>query len=138
MMEAPDLLQIARSAAAYARAPYSHFPVGAAVEADDGQIYRGCNIESASYPLTMCAERVAIFTAIAAGATPRRIAVSCLRGDPNDPNSLMPCGACRQVMMDQMNPDAPVLVDGVGEFTVAELLPKGFRLPIDNSAPQRN
>ncbi len=97
-----------------------------------GQIYRGCNIESASYPLTMCAERVAIFTAIAAGATPRRIAVSCLRGDPNDPNSLMPCGACRQVMMDQMDPDAPVLVDGVGEFTVAELLPKGFRLPVYN------
>jgi cytidine deaminase len=128
-MDSAKLLDIARQAAANARAPYSQFPVGAAVEGDDGQIYRGCNIESASYPLTMCAERVAIFTAIAAGATPRRLAVSCLRGDPNDPNSLMPCGACRQVMMDQMDPDAPVLVDGVGEFTVADLLPKGFRLP---------
>ncbi len=128
-MQSPDLLDIARAAAAYARAPYSNFPVGAAVEGDDGRIYRGCNIESASYPLTMCAERVAIFAALAAGATPRRIAVSCLRGDPADPSSLMPCGACRQVMMDQMDLDAPVLVDGVGEFTVAELLPKGFRLP---------
>ena len=128
-MEASDLIQEARSAASLARAPYSNFPVGAAVEADDGGIYHGCNVESASYPLTMCAERVAIFSAIAAGANPRRIAVSCLWGDPADPNSLMPCGACRQVMLDQMGPDAQVLVDGVGEFTVAELLPRGFRLP---------
>lgn len=112
-----------------ARAPYSRFPVGAAVEADDGQIYPGCNIESAAYPLTMCAERVAIFSAIAAGATPLRLAVSCLRGDPSDPSSLMPCGACRQVMLDQMTPDAPVYVDGVGEFTVEQLLPEGFHLP---------
>lgn len=128
-MSDDDLLQMARAAAENASAPYSQFPVGAALQADDGQIYRGCNIESASYPLTICAERVAIFSAIAAGAKPLRLAVTCLRGDPSDPNSLMPCGACRQVMMDQMGPEAPVYVDGVGEFTVAELLPKGFRLP---------
>jgi cytidine deaminase len=128
-LQSADLLAAARAAAGHARAPYSNFPVGAAVEGDDGRIYRGCNVESPAYPLTLCAERVAIFAAIAAGAMPRRIAVSCLRGDPDDPNSLMPCGACRQVMMDQMGPDAPVQVDGVGEFTVAELLPKGFRLP---------
>ena len=124
-----DLLGIARSAAGHASAPYSHFPVGAAVEGDDGQVYRGCNVESASYPLTICAERVAIFTAIASGARPERIAVSCLRGDTSNPHSLMPCGACRQVMMDQMDLGAQVLVDGVGEFTVEELLPQGFRLP---------
>jgi cytidine deaminase len=124
-----DLLDIARMAAENASAPYSQFPVGAAVQADDGQIYRGCNIESPSYPLTVCAERVAIFSAIAAGARPLRLAVSCLRGDPTDPSSLMPCGACRQVMMDQMGPDAPVLIDGVGEFSVAQLLPEGFHLP---------
>ena len=128
-MPSPDLLAEARAAADHARAPYSQFPVGAAVEGDDGRVYRGCNVESASYPLTMCAERVAIFSAIAAGAAPRRIAVACLRGDPSDPSSLMPCGACRQVMLDQMGPDAPVLVDGVGHFSVAELLPNGFRLP---------
>ena len=128
-MDPPDLIDIARSAAGHARAPYSRFPVGAAVEGDDGAIYPGCNIESASYPLTMCAERVAIFSALAAGTRPRRIAVSCLHGDPADPGSLMPCGACRQVMLDQMDIEAPVHVDGVGEFTVGELLPRGFRLP---------
>jgi cytidine deaminase len=128
-MDPPELIEIARSAAGRARAPYSQFPVGAAVEGDDGRIYPGCNIESASYPLTMCAERVAIFSTLAAGAGPRRIAVSCLRGDPSDPASLMPCGACRQVMLDQMGPDASVYVDGVGEFTVGELLPRGFHLP---------
>lgn len=128
-MRADDLLRLARSAAENARAPYSRFPVGAAVEADDGRVYRGCNVESASYPLTICAERVAIFSAIAAGARPVRLAVSCLRGDPSNPSSLTPCGACRQVMLDQMPPNAAVLVDGVGEFTVEQLLPYGFRLP---------
>jgi cytidine deaminase len=124
-----DLLERARAAAGRARAAYSGFPVGAAVEGDNGRIYPGCNVESPAYPLTLCAERVAIFSAIAAGATPVRIAVSCLRGDPAQPSTLMPCGACRQVMLDQMPPDAPVLVDGVGTFTIAELLPTGFRLP---------
>ena len=124
-----DLLAAARTAGRRALAPYSRFPVGAAVQGNDGAIYPGCNIESASYPLTMCAERVAIFSALAAGTRPRRLAVSCLQGDSSEPNTLMPCGACRQVMTDQMAPDAPVLVDGVGMFTVAELLPRGFRLP---------
>jgi cytidine deaminase len=103
--------------------------VGAAVEADDGRIYFGCNIESAAFPLTLCAERVAIFATIAAGAKPLRLAVACIRGDPSDPDTLMPCGACRQVMLDQLPPGAVVLVDGVGTFTVEELLPRGFRLP---------
>src|SRR5947209_3522311 len=124
-----SLLSEARAAAANASAPYSNFPVGAAVEADDGRIYRGCNIESASYGLTICAERVAIFSALAAGARPLHLAVTCGRGDPHDPTSLTPCGACRQVMLDQMGPDGTAYVDGVGEFTVAELLPLGFRLP---------
>lgn len=122
------LLAAAREAAQFASAPYSHFPVGAALEADDGRIYRGCNIESASYGLTVCAERVAIFSAIASGARPLRLAVTCLKGDPSDPTSLTPCGACRQVMLDQMGPDAEILVDGIGRFTVAKLLPEGFRL----------
>jgi cytidine deaminase len=123
------LLVEARTAARFAAAPYSNFPVGAAVEAENGRIYHGCNVESASYGLTVCAERVAIFSAIAAGTRPRRLAVTCLQGDPSDPTSLTPCGACRQVMLDQMGPDADVLIDGVGEFTVGDLLPHGFRLP---------
>jgi len=124
-----DLMQVARVAAGHASAPYSRFPVGAAVETTDGQIFPGCNIESATYGLTVCAERVAIFSAIAAGARPIRIAVICVQGDPAQPNSLMPCGACRQVMLDQMGPDATVYVHGVGEFTVDDLMPHGFRLP---------
>ena len=126
---AATLLQTARQAASRASAPFSNFPVGAAVEAEDGTIYAGCNIESPAYPLTICAERTAIFSAVAAGAKPVRIAVTCLSGDPADPTSLTPCGACRQVMLDQMGPDATVIVDRVGEFTVADLLPLGFRLP---------
>jgi cytidine deaminase len=128
-MEADRLMAAARGAASRASAPYSRFPVGAAVEGSDGAIYQGCNIESASYGLTICAERVAIFSAIAAGARPLRLAVICLQGDPTQPESLMPCGACRQVMLDQMGPDAPVAISGVGEFTVADLLPRGFQLP---------
>jgi cytidine deaminase len=124
-----ELLAAARDCAANAVVPYSHFPVGAAVETDDGRVFLGCNIESASYGLTICAERVAIFAARASGADPAAIAVTCVRGDPNTPNSLTPCGACRQVMMDQMGPEAHCYVDGVGEFTVADLLPMGFQLP---------
>lgn len=127
----PDdsLLLAAREAAKHASAPYSQFPVGAAVETSDGRVFAGCNIESASYGLTICAERVAIFACIAAGAVPARIAVTCLKGDATQPTSLTPCGACRQIMLDQLGPEAPVLIDGVGEFTVDALLPLGFRLP---------
>jgi cytidine deaminase len=124
-----DLVQAARAAAGNASAPYSNFPVGAAVHAANGRVYRGCNVESPVYPLTLCAERVAIFCTIADGARPLRLAVSCLKGDPADPHSLMPCGACRQVMLDQMGPSAGVYVDGVGAFTVGALLPQGFHLP---------
>jgi cytidine deaminase len=139
--EAPDpaarqdseaLLSLARDAARVAYAPYSRFPVGAALRTADGQTFRGCNVESASYGLTICAERVAIFAALAAGA-PRpfsSLAVSCPRADPSlGPESRMPCGACRQVMAEHLAPHASILVDGVGAFTLADLLPRPFRLP---------
>lgn len=129
MSSADSLMREARQASTNARAPYSLFPVGAAVETADGVYFTGCNIESASYGLSICAERVSIFSAIASGAVPVRLAVSCVAGDAACPGSLMPCGACRQVMLDQMGPDGVVYVDGVGEFTVAGLLPSGFRLP---------
>jgi cytidine deaminase len=122
---AVDLLGLARSAAERAYAPYSNFRVGAAVLDAQGQTYVGCNIESASYGLTVCAERTAIFSAIAAGA-PRpfaAIAISCLDG------ATSPCGACRQVMVEHFAPDAPVELDGRGSYALADLLPLAFRLP---------
>jgi cytidine deaminase len=101
-----------------------------AVALADRQHYVGCNVENASYGLAMCAERVAIFAAVAAGHRRiERLAVSCIDARPDlGPNGRMPCGACRQVMAELMTPDAVVDVDGVGAFTVAELLPGAFRL----------
>jgi len=121
------LLLRARAAAERAYAPYSKFRVGAAVEAD-GRAYAGCNVENASYGLTVCAERVALFTAVAAGhRRSQRIAVTCVDAGPDlGEGGRMPCGACRQVMAELMGPDGEVLVDGVGAFRVSELLPSAF------------
>jgi cytidine deaminase len=127
-MDSDPLMQVARAAAAHAVAPYSNFPVGAAVETAGGSVFVGANVESASYGLTICAERTAIFSALSRGERPVRIAVTCVRGNPEEPDTLMPCGACRQVMLDQMGPEAPVIVDRVGEFRVKDLLPRGFTL----------
>ena len=80
----------------HAYVPYSHFAVGAAVETTSGRIFTGCNVENASYGLTICAERSAIFQAVAAGETDlRRIAVVA-----DSPDPVAPCGACRQVMVE--------------------------------------
>ena len=124
----PLILQ-ARAAAERAYVPYSKFRVGAAVEAD-GQRFAGCNVENASYGLTVCAERVALFTAVAAGyRRVQRLAVTCADADADlGENGRMPCGACRQVMVELMDPDGEVLVDGVRTFRLAELLPVAFTL----------
>lgn len=124
------LLDQARTAARRAHAPHSDFRVGAALLFDDGSVVVGCNVESASYGLTICAERNAMFAAVAAGKAPARaLAVTCLDGDPVlDPASVMPCGACRQVMAELLAPFATIIVDGVGEFSTAELLPRAFHL----------
>ncbi|HZP81819.1 MAG TPA: cytidine deaminase [Chthonomonadaceae bacterium] len=123
------LLEQARTAAQAAYCPYSDFPVGAAVETDKG-VFVGCNVENSSYGLAVCAERVALFTAVAAGAREfKRLAVSCLRAAADGaPDSRMPCGACRQVMMEFMQPEATVVVDGAGVWSLADLLPAAFRL----------
>lgn len=124
-----DLIDVARRYLKKSYSPYSKFPVGAAVETKDGNIYGGCNVENSSYGLTVCAERVAIFKAVSEGHTQfKSIAVSC--GDKNKikPENKMPCGACRQVIAEFFPPDAPVIVDGVGEFTVEGLLPNSFAL----------
>jgi cytidine deaminase len=119
------LVQAARAVAERAYAPYSKFRVGAAVRDADGRVFVGCNVECASYGLSICAERNAIFGAIAAGArTPfDALAVSCLDG------ACTPCGACRQVIAEHLPADALVHVDSNRQFSVAELLPHAFRLP---------
>jgi cytidine deaminase len=125
------LAQAARAARAHAYAPYSGYAVGAAVLTDDGRMFAGCNVENASYGLSLCAERVAVFRAIAAGARRLVAAAVCT------PDGGTPCGACRQVLLEFA--DAPesfavwvVSPDRViARYTLAELLPHGFRLVSD-------
>jgi cytidine deaminase len=123
------LLQHSRASALHAYSPYSKFRVGAAVIDDAGNLFGGCNIESASFGLTVCAERVAMFVARASGSVVlKRLAVTCLDA-PAGPLALrMPCGACRQVMAELLEPDAEIFVDGVGAMKLEELLPNAFRL----------
>lgn len=124
-----DLLNQARAARARAYAPYSKFQVGAAVLGASGKVYTGSNIENASYGLTVCAERVAIFKAISEGETSlKRIAISCPTSADGPVESLMPCGACRQVMSEFFPQDTPVEIDNVGKISLQELLPMGFKL----------
>jgi cytidine deaminase len=128
----PELMDRARAVAQRAYAPYSHFRVGAAVLDAAGAIFVGCNVESASYGLTVCAERAAVFAAVGAGA--RRpfaaLALACLDADPAlGATGCSPCGACRQVLAEHLLPDAPVAIDGLGQRSVAELLPFSFALP---------
>src|SRR3954464_13687925 len=122
-----ELLQAARDASRRAYCPYSHFHVGAAVRAG-GKIFTGANVENASYGLTVCAERTAAFAAVLAGARPVEAGAGAGGDAPegSDPTGLMPCGACRQVLAEFAGRDTPVVVDRVGTFTVAELLPLAF------------
>ena len=124
-----ELLVLARDAATRAHCPYSRFRVGAVAVAD-GQRFVGCNVENASYGLTVCAERVAIWSALAAGhSRVGHVAVACIDASSDAPPAArMPCGACRQVMAELLAPDAVIDVDGVGRFTVPELLPGAFML----------
>jgi cytidine deaminase len=130
-MSAPleELLEAARAASRSAYCPYSRFHVGAAIWAG-GRIFTGANVENASYGLTICAERTAVFAAVLAGATPiEALAVACVDvPDGSEPSLLMPCGSCRQVLAEFAGPDTPVIVDRAGTFTLAQLLPHAFRL----------
>lgn len=123
------LVEAARQASRRAYCPYSGFHVGAAVQAG-GRVFTGANIENASYGLTTCAERVATFAAVLAGATAiEAVAVACVDAPEGaDPALLMPCGACRQVLAEFAGPDVPVVVDRAGVFTLGDLLPLAFRL----------
>jgi len=123
------LLERARMAASRAHCPYSQFHVGAAVLCDDGSVIEGCNVENASYGLTVCAERVALFSAISQGKRPIELAVSCVDAqDEAAVSSRMPCGACRQVMQELLPPNADIHVDGVGRRSLQQLLPEAFQL----------
>lgn len=124
-----DLLDLARKAAERAYAPYSRFRVGAAVAAGD-LVWTGCNVENASSGLAICAERAAVFRAVAEGCRRLdRVAIACIDAPPGaSPGQRMPCGACRQVLAEFAAPETPVEIDGVGRFTLAELLPLPFVL----------
>jgi cytidine deaminase len=122
------LLQSARAAMQHAYAPYSHFNVGAALLTSKEEVFSGCNVENASYGLSNCAERTAIFSAVAQsgpGLTIKAIAVVNDQGVP-----CSPCGACRQVIY-EFGPEAIVIfqsANGWKENPITELLPEGFRL----------
>jgi cytidine deaminase len=121
----PPLVLAAAAARLKAFAPFSRFLVGAALEAEDGTIFSGCNIESASYGLTMCAERVAIFKGVSEGY--RRFTAVAIVTAMHSPTP--PCGACRQLLW-EFAPDAEVILanlQGVEQrYRVRELLPAAF------------
>lgn len=122
-----ELIQSALNAREHAHAPFSRFLVGAALEHQSGRIFTGCNIENATYGLTMCAERVALFKAISEGAKPkefRRVVVA------TDVEQLTPpCGSCRQLLWELGGDLEVVLVNLTGKFTtyrLTDLFPKPF------------
>lgn len=123
------LMAAARAAVGRAYAPYSSYRVGAAVLTEDGRIFAGANVENASYGLTICAERSAVFAAVAAGA--RRLRAVAIASD-RDP-APVPCGACRQVLAEFAPPDTPIFVvassGAIRRFRLGALLPHGFAFP---------
>lgn len=132
----PDTLaEIARRAFTIAYAPYSGFHVGAALEAADGRTFPGCNVENASYPVTLCAERVALGSAIAAGA--RAFTRLHICSDADEP--IAPCGMCRQALA-ELAPDIVVVSESAGgglrSWRLEELLPERFALRPELHAPQ--
>lgn len=119
------LVEAARRAQTKAYAPYSHFPVGAAVLADDGRVFAGCNVENGSFGLTVCAERNAVAAAVVAGASPVAVAVVAPEA------ATAPCGACRQVLAEFSPGMTVILATSNGDSrqveTLDALLPGAFR-----------
>jgi cytidine deaminase len=130
MVSDRELVNMARQAVNNAYAPYSGFCVGAAVLAQDGEVYTGCNIENASYGATVCAERVAVSKCISEGARLIRKIAICSSGQ----DQTFPCGICRQVLSEFMEEDGEVLLgtpDGdFYSYTIGELLPNSFSLGV--------
>lgn len=125
-MATTDLIDLAVEVSQQAYVPYSHFPVSAVLVTKDDQIYTGVNIENASFGLTNCGERTAIFKAVSEGA--REFKELIIYGQTERPIS--PCGACRQVMAEFFEPDLPVILVSKDKstvvMTVKELLPYSF------------
>ncbi len=128
MMTPDQLIQEARVARQKAHTPYSHFGVGAALLTRDGVVYHGCNIENASYGLTNCAERTALFRAIADGCKPGDFVMLAVVADTDGP--IAPCGACRQVILELGGKDLQVVLanlkGNVAVHTASALLPGAF------------
>ena len=124
----------ARRAAKRAHCPYSNFHLAAAVRCDDGSVIDGCNVENASNGLSICAERVALFTAMSQDKQQIELAVSCIDAQSDAaPGSRMPCGACRQVMQELLPANAAIQIDGVGTRQLEQLLPAPFELKPANT-----
>lgn len=126
--QAAQLRQAAADARQRAYTPYSRFQVGAAVLTADDRVLAGCNVENAAYGSTVCAERIALFRAVAEGEAPGSFKALAVTADTDDP--VAPCGECRQVMAELCPPDMPVILCNVAgdtrTVTVAELLPGSF------------
>lgn len=121
-----ELVALAQQARERAYAPYSNFPVGAALVTRSGRVFTGCNVENAAYPLTTCAERTAVAKAVSEGVREfDAIAVVTATG-------ATPCGSCRQILREFSGQDGNlrvIVADTLGNvrtFTIAELLPEGF------------
>ena len=125
-MATTELIDLAIETSKNAYVPYSHFPIGAVLVANDGSIYTGVNIENASFSLTNCGERTAIFKAVSEGQ--RDFSELIVYGETERPIS--PCGACRQVLVEFFKPDLKVTLVAKDkttvEMTVGELLPYSF------------
>ncbi|MCK3658973.1 cytidine deaminase [Pasteurellaceae bacterium Pebbles2] len=123
-----ELMQQAREVLQHSYSPYSKFPVGCALLMNDGRVFTGVNVENASFGLTNCAERTAIFTAATAGYKPKSIQAIAISGDTD--TFLSPCGACRQVLVEFCTAETPVYLtrrDGeIYETTVGKLVPLAF------------
>lgn len=123
-----ELIAAAKEAYENAYTPYSKFNVGAALKLKDGIIIKGANVENASYGLTNCAERSALFTAYTQGY--RRDDIEAIAIVANTDRPISPCGACRQVMSELMPAKANVILlsnkDEVAEYTIEQLLPYSF------------
>jgi len=122
------LEQAAANVMKNAHAPYSNFHVGSAILLTNGKIFSGCNVENASYGMTNCAERTAIFSAVAQLGPTIEIRAVAVTNDQGVPCS--PCGACRQVIY-EFGPDATIFFQGANgpkQAHITELLPEGFRL----------
>ena len=123
------LLEIARFAAKNSYSPYSKFPVGAALLADDGRVFTGCNVENASFGLTRCAEQVAFCKAVSEGSKSFLAMAVVSKG------AVSPCGACRQMLIELCPPEMPIFLSDLKNglpkrTTLGHLMPEVFRLPV--------